>query len=196
MVSASASTMRACRLRAGGSSGAREHGRSWSPTTVAAIVHQSAYSGLHRVKVGDDYIERAVPPIVEPTLQRRTEVSLEENKHRASPERKGARKYLLSGLIRCKQCGHACTGRTTTSHYRGKKTKYPYYGCISNRAERGAHRTVQPHRAPHVSAPWLEDLVWEDVKRFVRNPGEVLERVREQFRDEGTRKTSAPVSGA
>jgi hypothetical protein len=36
-----------------------------------------------------------------------------------------------------------------------------------------------------MSAPWLEDLVWSDVKRFVTNPGEVLERVRDQLQDEG-----------
>jgi hypothetical protein len=39
----------------------------------------------------------------------------------------------------------------------------------------------------------LEDLVWTDVKRFVRNPGEVLGRVREQLRGEGddTKELSA-----
>jgi site-specific DNA recombinase len=31
-----------------------------------------------------------------------------------------------------------------------------------------------------MSAGWLEDLVWSDVRRFLENPGEVLERVREQ----------------
>jgi chromosome segregation ATPase len=36
-----------------------------------------------------------------------------------------------------------------------------------------------------MSAPWLEDLVWADVKGFVTNPGEVLERVRGQLQDEG-----------
>jgi chromosome segregation ATPase len=35
-----------------------------------------------------------------------------------------------------------------------------------------------------MSAPWLEELVWSDVKRFVTNPGEVLERVREQLQYE------------
>ena len=33
-----------------------------------------------------------------------------------------------------------------------------------------------------MSAPWLEDLVWQDVKWFLENPGEILERVREQLR--------------
>jgi len=162
-------------------SGERRHGLSWSPTTVASIVHQSAYSGIHKVHVGKEgYIEREVPPIVDPALQRRAEATLEANKHRASPQRKNARKYLLSGLVRCGVCGFACTGRTTTN--RGKK--YSYYGCIANRVERGASR-VEPHRAPHISAPWLEDFVWADVRRFLHNPGEVLERVREQFEDGG-----------
>jgi site-specific DNA recombinase len=162
-------------------SGERWHGPAWSPSTIAAIVHQSAYSGVHRVKVADGYIEREVPPIVEPGLQERSEAALVANKHRVSSERKSARKYLLSGLIRCGTCGFACTGRTSTARISGGTKKYSYYGCVSNRAERGAS-TVQAHRAPNVSAPWLEDLVWADVKRFVTNPGETLERIREQLR--------------
>jgi site-specific DNA recombinase len=158
-------------------SGERKHGVAWSPSTIASVVHQSAYSGVHKVRVGkDDYIERGVPRIVEPGLQQRAEAALEANRYRASAQRKGARKYLLSGLVTCDICGYACTGHTSTR--RGKK--YSYYGCISNRPELGTH-SAQPHRAPRMSAPWLENLVWDDVKLFVRNPGEVLERVREQL---------------
>jgi septal ring factor EnvC (AmiA/AmiB activator) len=32
-----------------------------------------------------------------------------------------------------------------------------------------------------VRAEWLEDTVWADVRRFLKDPGEVLERVREQL---------------
>jgi type I restriction-modification system DNA methylase subunit len=32
-----------------------------------------------------------------------------------------------------------------------------------------------------VKAEWLEETVWADVRRFLDNPGEVLERVREQM---------------
>src|SRR5919112_5683548 len=173
--------------------GRRKHGGSWSPSTIKAIVNQSAYSGVHRVKVGiEGHIEREVPPIVAPGLRERAEAALEANKHRASPARKDRRQYLLSGLVRCSVCGFACTGRTSTSRVSGGTKKYSYYGCVSHRAERGAS-TVPPHRAPSVSAPWLENLVWTDVKRFVRNPGEVLERAREQLRGEGddTRELSA-----
>jgi site-specific DNA recombinase len=173
--------------------GERKHGGAWSPSTIRAIIYQSAYSGVHKVRVGKEgHIDREVPPIVELGLQKRAEAALEANKHRASPARKGARKYLLSGLVRCGVCGFACTGRTSTSRVSGGTKKYSYYGCVSHRAERGAS-TVPPHRAPSVSAPWLEALVWTDVKRFVRNPGEVLERAREQLRGEGddTRELSA-----
>ena len=162
--------------------GARIHGAAWSPSTVATIVHQSAYSGVHRVKAGDEYIERQVPPIVDVALQERALAALGANKHRASPRRKNARKYLLTGLIRCGVCGFACTGRTTTT----RSKKYSYYGCTSHRTERGVS-TVPPHRPPNVSAPWLEELVWADVKRFITNPGETLERIREQLRGDTTR---------
>ena len=36
-----------------------------------------------------------------------------------------------------------------------------------------------------MSTPWLEQLVWSDVKRFITNPGEALRAVRQQLRSEG-----------
>ena len=44
---------------------------------------------------------------------------------------------------------------------------------LSNRAPRG--------HAPYVRAEWLEETVWADVRQFLRDPGAVLERVREQM---------------
>ncbi len=41
-----------------------------------------------------------------------------------------------------------------------------------------------PHRVPNIPAGWLEDLVWADVRAFLADPGEVLERVREHMADE------------
>jgi hypothetical protein len=88
-------------------------------------------------------------------------------------------------------CGYGSTGRTTTN----RDKKYHYYGCTSQRVERRPHVTgktasIEPHRAPSVSAPWLEQLVWsemqsDDAKRFITNPAEALRAVREQLRSEG-----------
>jgi hypothetical protein len=40
-----------------------------------------------------------------------------------------------------------------------------------------------------VRAEWVEDLVWQDIRRFLENPGEALERLREQTQDDGEGQT-------
>ncbi len=160
-------------------SGERKHGKGWSRTTVAAIIHQSAYSGVHKVRVNsakgaEDLIERKVPAVVDPALQERAKATLAENKRH--PDRKGDRKYLLAGLVKCAVCSTSCTGCAVTT----SEKEYRYYKCTGIRNERISE--IPRHRAPCVSAPWLEDLVWQDVKWFLENPGEILERVREQLK--------------
>ena len=54
------------------------------PPTVRLIVHQTAYSGVHRVRVEgrdgqEEIIERPVPAIVEPGLRERAEAQMVEN---------------------------------------------------------------------------------------------------------------------
>jgi hypothetical protein len=51
-------------------------------------------------------------------------------------------------------------------------------------ARANATPKASPHKPPFVKAEWLEKTVWEDVRSFLENPGEVLERVREQMGDE------------
>jgi len=98
-----------------------------------------------------------------------------KNKSRAGELRKNGRKYLLSGFVRCGICGFACNGSTKSSRLSGGIKKYVYYGCISNRPDRGGG--FPAHRAPNISAEWLESLVWDDIRAFLENPGEVLERL-------------------
>jgi site-specific DNA recombinase len=146
----------------------------WSVMTVSNIVRQSAYSGIHRVKTngGKDIIEQPVPAVVEPGLQERAIASLKENK--SYPNRKNDRKYLLRGLVRCATRGGACTGHRSSR--RGKD--YHYYACRA--AKTYDFGAAPPHKPSFVRAEWLEELVWSDVRRFLENPGEVLERLREQ----------------
>jgi site-specific DNA recombinase len=170
-----------------GRSARKPSGKRWGAPTVRNLVHRRAYSGTHEVKINDgkDIITREVPAIVERALQEQAISRLAENKRYSGGKKR--RDYLLRALVVCATCGCACTGQTTT---RGQK-KYSYYKCSDDRAERSYRGPM--HRAPNVSAPWLEDLVWADVKQFVTNPGEVLERVREQLGGEGddTKELSA-----
>ena len=70
------------------------------------------------------------------------------------------------------------------------KKRYYYYSC-SRRKARYDGRT-KGLSCPHVSAEWLEETVWSDVRQFLENPGEVLEQVREQLAaDYGTEDLEA-----
>jgi site-specific DNA recombinase len=153
----------------------RPGAKLWSVMTLSNIVRQSAYSGVHRVRTngGKDVIEQPVPAVLEPGLQERAMAVLEENSRYRN--RKNDRRYLLRGLVRCATCGGACTGHNSTR--RGKK--YYYYACRA--AKTYNFGLAPPHKASFVSAEWLEELVWSDVRRFLEDPGEVLERLREQL---------------
>jgi hypothetical protein len=74
----------------------------------------------------------------------------------------------------CATCGGACTGHTSSR--RGKK--YHYYACRA--AKTYNFGMAPPHKPSFVSAEWLEELVWSDVRRLLEDPGEILERLREQ----------------
>jgi hypothetical protein len=152
----------------------------WRIASVRGIIRQRAYSGVHEVKLSTgEVVEQRVPAIVTPELRQQALAHLEE-KRRYSGGRP-RRKYLLRGLIQCADCGCTCVGRTHTA--RGRV--YAYYKCNDDRASR-AHR-APVHNGPFVNAQWLEETVWTDVRAFVENPGEVIERVRAQMeRDEET----------
>src|SRR5919107_1088048 len=139
----------------------RPGAKLWSVMTVSNIVRQPAYSGVHRVKTneGKEVIEQPVPAGLEPGLQERAMAVLEENSRYRN--RKNDRRYLLRGLVRCATCGGACTGHNSTR--RGKK--YHYYACRA--AKTYNFGMAPPHKASFVSAEWLEELVWSDVRRFL-----------------------------
>src|SRR5919107_3284364 len=86
------------------------------------------------------------------------------------------REYLLRGLVRCGRCGAAYSGGASPS----KGYRYHYYSSQRNRATR-EKRLKTNHSCAHVRAKWQEELVWSDVRSFLKNPREVLERVRAEL---------------
>ena len=125
--------------------------------------------------MGKESIDREVPAIITPNLQERAKAALSQNKRYRN--RKTDRRYLLAGLVKCAVCGFACVGHPSTTG--GKK--YHFYACSERSTER-VRKDPPPHRRPYVNAKWLEETVWADVRGFLENPGEALERVREQLR--------------
>ena len=154
--------------------GERRHGASWLPGTLRRIIGQRAYSGIHEVKLDGEVVERPVPAIVEPELQQHALARLQENK-RYSGGKKG-RDYLLRGLVWCDECGTTYVGSAAG----GTQTRrYHYYSCSRRKTQSDPRTKIL--RCPHVGAEWIEGLVWSDVRSFLKSPGEVLERVREQM---------------
>ena len=134
---------------------------------------------MHEVKLSTgEVIEQSVPAIVASELRERALSRLEDNRRNSGG--RPHRKYLLTGLIECAVCGSSCVGRTATA--RGKK--YPYYRCNDDNAER-SFRAARGH-APYIPAPWLEETVWADVRRFLENPGEVIKRIQTQRESDDT----------
>jgi site-specific DNA recombinase len=159
---------------------AREPGGKWTHTTVRKIVVRTAYSGTHTVNTSKGPIEREVPAIIELGPQQKALETLAENKRYHS--RPTDRKYLLRGLIRCGVCGLHYVGHP--AHCRGEK-RY-YYTCSRKHREHYA-KSGERCSSPYVQAGWIEDLVWQDVREFLQNPGEVLQRIRQQLEvDEAT----------
>jgi site-specific DNA recombinase len=157
----------------------RKHGVSWCHTTVRGIVTQRAYSGTHVVNAHKGLMERPVPAIVEPELQQKALARLQENKQYSGG--KPHRKYLLRGLVWCSACGTAYIGGV--SQPSGKEKRYYKYRC-RKRGTAAYDRRVRNLSCPSVGAEWLEDLVWQDVRSFLRDPGEVLKRVRVQLAED------------
>jgi site-specific DNA recombinase len=155
----------------------RLYGQSWSPPTVRRLLRQSAYSGTHTVQADSGPIERKVPAIVLPELQQKALARLEEN--RRYQNREGHRRYLLRGLITCDNCGVVYVGFPHLSDRR--RYRHYKYGC-SNRRKRHDQRAKQLN-CPKVDARWLEEEVWQDIRSFVADPGEVLDRVRQQMEE-------------
>ena len=154
----------------------RNHGTNWIHTTLARLVHQSAYSGTHRVKTKQGELERPVPVIVDPALQQKAIARLAENKQYSGGKRN--RNYLLRGLIVCERCGVIYCG------FPAKKGKYRYHKYACTRWKKRYERHAMELDCPRVAGKRLEGIVWADVKGFLSDPGEVLERVRTQLEDE------------
>jgi site-specific DNA recombinase len=170
----------------------------WDRTTVWGILKNPAYKGeaaFGKTKTGPlrprirsqrgtqavprrpystydvpeaEWISIAVPPIVSAELFDVVQEQLAENKKRRASSKRGAR-YLLQGLIVCKQCGYAFYGKPVSrKSAKGERRDYAYYRCIGTDAYRfGGQRVCQNKQ---VRTDLLEEAVWEDVCSLLSDP--------------------------
>jgi site-specific DNA recombinase len=183
--------------------------QTWQTSTLDRLLRQPAYSGTlyynrrtelppsarvrrhapgHRAirseRPREDWIGVAVPPIVDLDTWARSQ-ALHQRNARFSPRHVGAGCYLLRYLVRCGECGQAraAAGRVKPN---GPQR---YYRCdhvlpMHLRAEK--LRCSQPS----ARADELDELVWAEVVRHLRQPELMVQACT------GTSDNSGPDSGA
>jgi site-specific DNA recombinase len=186
----------------------------WDRTTVWGILKNSAYVGQARfgkTRVGpkrprlrgqrgkpaesrkdasvydtaiEEQIVIAVPAIVEEAIFNAVAEQLTENRVRRRERQCGSR-YLLQGLLVCKECGYAYYGKPIShSARKGKTREYAYYRCVGTDAYRFGGQRVCDNRQCRTDL--IDQAVWQDVCSLLSDP----DRVRREYesRSRGIRK--------
>jgi site-specific DNA recombinase len=108
-------------LDAEGAPSSRKHG--WSPNALQLILANPAYRGL--VRWNGEIHPGLHEPLVDEEMFEKAQQILRRRGEDASLRRGNASEFLLSGLVRCDQCGRAYVG--TSAH--GRSSRYTYYAC-------------------------------------------------------------------
>jgi site-specific DNA recombinase len=116
----------------------------------------------------EDWIRIPVPALISEAVFERAHERLEANK-RFSPRNNKRYEYLLSGLIRCQQCGYALYGKPASN----SKYKRLYYRCAGQDGHRWKDGRVCTAHPIRVEA--LDDLVWEQTCKLLEHPELVLQ---------------------
>jgi|GEM_PF-342845 len=140
----------------------------WAIPTILQILRNSLYwSGEWRYERKDgSAVLLPAPVLVDQAMALTAHQQLAGNNFKA----KGVHKlYLLSGLIRCAECGSGWTGTGGTGDRRR------YYACITaknKKRSRGRQCDLRPARAD-----LLDATVWADIKAIAEKPGKLAEKI-------------------
>jgi site-specific DNA recombinase len=150
----------------------------WWYSRIQTVIRRTTYKGTHvygrRGKKGRELIERQVPAIVDEETWEKAQGTMHRNGIYSGRGTK--RRYLLRGLIRCKHCGLRYLG---CADYRGQSH---HWYCCSGSTGLLSGVGIEKHRCPGRALPQsIEDLVWGNIESFLREPGPILEQLREEM---------------
>lgn len=180
-------------------------GRRWDESTLAGVVHNPVYIGrayhqkceaveprerrdgrryvrepknARRARPEHEWILSKVPAIVDETLFDRAQQRLRDNRRQTAGQVKHP--YLLRGLLFCSRCGRKMWGFCRDF---GERHERRYYMCNAN--DRLAARNEQRCPRRMVRADAIEQVVWEDLARWLQEPEQLaaqLEAQRDKIR--------------
>ena len=127
----------------------------------------------------EEWIEIAVPGLVEPALFEAAQAQLDENRKRKRESQRGPR-WLLQGLTVCRGCGYAFYAKMSAlSPTDRSKGHRHYYRCIGADAHR--FTGVAKCSNPTVRGDRLEQMVWDQVKALLEEPSRVAHEYRRRL---------------
>ena len=152
----------------------------WRPSHVRNMIVSQTYKGRHvygkrSSNANRKLIVREVPAIISEQTWDAAQKTLQTN--RILSKRNSRTVYLLRGLIKCGLCGLTFSGMRSRPPQRDH-----YYHCNGRQFARGLYG-LQGKRCPakSINGDYIERVVWADIEAFLRNPGELLERLRQRM---------------
>lgn len=148
----------------------------WRPGRIRNMVVNPVYKGTQvfgkRSGSGKrELIEIAVEPIVSAELWQAAQDALAKNRWSSKHER---RVYPLGGMMKCGLCGLTYVGTSGKSG--------PFYRCNSAAGSRGRHEQRCPGRS--VKGDIIESIVFADAYVFLTDPGELLDELMAEMRND------------
>ena len=168
-----------------------QHAKEWTTWTIHRVLSNTAYKGVwsfgktrqvlteagRRIyeRPRDTWIDVPVPPLVDEEIWERAQELKKERIQRSKRNTKTF--YLLQGMLRCSECGFkfgAITRWENSSRHNGKLYTYRddiprrYYRCL------GINHRLHCRKRPYFRAERLEQLVWNEVKKVLQNPGLIM----------------------
>ena len=159
----------------------------WRAGRIRNLVKNPVYRGeLHYGRRstkpdGREVIVAEVPALVTKEIWEAAQMTLSGNRIMAKNTK---RNYLLKSVIRCGICGLTYIG----AWGRG----FVWYRCNGRLSDRGPI----PERcsALTIKGPDIEGVVWDDIERFLREPGDILEELsQEREMDSGAAIAEAEI---
>src|ERR1700737_4868553 len=180
--------------------------RHWSATTLRSILGNPAYIGravLGRSRIvaagprpcllrrnsppvpsatrrvagpREEWIEIAVPALIELGMFEATQAQLAENRKRKRYSQSGPR-WLLQGLTVCRCCGYAYCAMTVPSDRLMRR--HHYYRCLSMKDHE--FNGVAKCGNPSVRGGRLEQTVWGQVRALLEDPSRVADEYRRRI---------------
>jgi transcriptional regulator with XRE-family HTH domain len=156
----------------------------WRSSHVRNLIANRTYMGEHtfgkRTKnPRRKLIVRAVPAIVTAEIWEGARQVLRSNQIMA--KRNGRTPFLLRGLIKCGLCGLTFSGFSASA-----RQPDHYYHCNGRQFARGLYGlSGKKCPAKGINGRYVEQVVWADIESFLRDPGEILEHLRERLSMKG-----------